>query len=114
MPDPFQNVSAAGDEMIGQIIDALEDRADDPGMNELIDRYFADLEWPHEGTLLEIGCGTGPVSRAAARHCPGTQVIGTDPAEELIADARRRGSDIPNLRFDACEGAQQPVDAMSV
>ena len=114
MPDPFQNVSAAGDEMIGQIIDALEDRADDPAMNEIIARYFADLDWPRGGTLLEIGCGTGPVSRAAARHSPGTRVIGTDPAGELIADARRRGRDIPNLHFDACDGARQPVDAMSV
>ena len=25
MPDPFQNVSAAGDAMIGQIIEALEE-----------------------------------------------------------------------------------------
>jgi len=114
MPDPFQNVSAAGDEMIGQIIDALEDRADDPAMNEIIARYFAELDWPDGGTLLEIGCGTGPVARAAARHSPGTRVIGTDPAGELVTDARTRAKDIPNLRFEACDGAQQPVDAASV
>ncbi|WP_164989261.1 methyltransferase domain-containing protein [Roseovarius sp. A46] len=114
MPDPFQDVSAAGDEMIGQIIDALEDRADDPAMTEIIERYFADLDWPDGGTLLEIGCGTGPVARAAARYRPRTRVIGTDPAEELIADARSRGRDIPNLRFDVCDGAQQPVNAASV
>lgn len=114
MPDPFQNVSAAGDEMIGQIIDALEDRADDPAMNEIIARYFAELDWPEGGTLLEIGCGTGPVARAAARHSPGTKVIGTDPAGELVADARTRANVIPNLRFETCDGAQQPRDAASV
>ncbi|WP_297769937.1 methyltransferase domain-containing protein [uncultured Roseovarius sp.] len=114
MPDPFQDVSSAGDEMIGQIIDALEDRADDPAMTEIIDRYFADLDWHDGGTLLEIGCGTGPVARAAARHSPGTQVIGTDPATELIEDARRRGKDIPNLAFEACDGARQHMHAASV
>lgn len=114
MPDPFQDVSAAGDEMIGQIIEALEDRADDPAMTEIIERYFAELDWPEGGKLLEIGCGTGPVARAAARHSPGTQVIGTDPAAELIADARRRGRDIANLRFEACGGANQPMEAASV
>jgi len=114
MSDPFQNVSAAGDEMIGQIIDALEDRADDPAMNEIIARYFAELDWPEGGTLLEIGCGTGPVARSAARHSPGTRVIGTDPAAELVSDARTRATDIPNLHFETCDGAQQPVDAASV
>lgn len=114
MPDPFQNVSAAGDEMIDQIIDALEDRADDPAMNEIIARYFAELDWPAGGTLLEIGCGTGPVARAAARHSPGTRTIGTDPAEDLVAEARTRAKDLPNLRFETCDGAQQPFDAASV
>lgn len=114
MPDPFQNVSAAGDAMIEQIIDALEDRAEDPAMNEIIARYFAELDWPDRGTLLEIGCGTGPVARAAARRSPGTRVIGTDPAKELVEDARTRAKAIPNLRFKTCDGAQQPVDAASV
>jgi ubiquinone/menaquinone biosynthesis C-methylase UbiE len=114
MPDPFQDVSAAGYEMIGQIIEALEDRANDPAMTEIIERYFADLTWPEGGTVLEIGCGTGPVARAAARHSPATQVIGTDPAAELVDEARRRAKDIPNLRFEACDGAQQPVEATSV
>lgn len=114
MPDLFQDVSAAGDEMIGQIIEALEGRADDPAMTEIVERYFADLDWPDGGTLLEIGCGTGPVARVAARCSPGTRVVGTDPAAELIEDARHRGKDIANLRFEACEGAQQPLDAASV
>ena len=114
MPDPFQDVSAAGDEMIGQIIDALEDRATDPSMTEIVERYFGDLDWPDGGTLLEIGCGTGPVARAAARHSPGTGVIGTDPAAELIDEARRRAKDIPNLRFETCDGAMQPQEAASV
>jgi len=114
MPDPFQDVSAAGDAMIVQIIDALEDRANDPAMAEIIARYFAELDWPDGGTLLEIGCGTGPVARTAARHSPGTSVIGTDPAVELVADARTRAKAIPNLRFETCDGARQPLDAASV
>ena len=94
MPDPFQNVSAAGDAMIGQIIEALEERADDPAMTEIIARYFSERDWPEACTLLEIGCGTGPVARAAARHSPATRVIGTDPAEELVAEARTRAKAI--------------------
>src|SRR6056297_450512 len=114
MPDPFRDVSAAGAEMIGRIIDALEDRADDPAMSEIVQRYFADLDWPDGGTLLEIGCGTGPVARAAARHSPRTRVIGTDPAAELVAEARSRGKDTSNLRFETCDGAYQPQKAASV
>ena len=114
MPDPFQDVSAAGNEMIGQIIEALEERADDPAMTAIVERYFADLDWPGGGTLLEVGCGTGPVARAAARHDPATRVIGTDPSPELVDEARRRAGDLANLRFEAREGTDQGLEGGSV
>jgi ubiquinone/menaquinone biosynthesis C-methylase UbiE len=52
---------------------------------------LADLS-PGE-TVLEIGCGTGAVARAArARLGPGGHVFGIDPSGEMIAVARRKAA----------------------
>jgi ubiquinone/menaquinone biosynthesis C-methylase UbiE len=52
---------------------------------------LADLR-PGE-SVLEIGCGTGAVARAArARVGPDGQVFGIDPSGEMIAVARRKAA----------------------
>ena len=60
MPDPFQNVSAASDVMIGQIIEALEERADDPAMTEIIARYFSELDCPKQARCWRLDVGPAP------------------------------------------------------
>src|SRR5262245_45907233 len=41
------------------------------------------------GAVLDVGCGTGRLLRAAARRWPGARLIGVDPAEAMVAVARR-------------------------
>jgi ubiquinone/menaquinone biosynthesis C-methylase UbiE len=41
------------------------------------------------GTILDIGCGTGRLLRAAARRWPGARLIGVEPAEDMVRVARR-------------------------
>lgn len=40
-------------------------------------------------TILDIGCGTGRLLRKAAARWPAARLIGVDPAEGMIAQARR-------------------------
>ncbi|RIV78264.1 class I SAM-dependent methyltransferase [Pelagerythrobacter aerophilus] len=54
---------------------------------------------------LDIGCGAGEVSLALARANPSAQVIGVDVSDELLAAARVRGADLPNLAFELGDAA---------
>lgn len=40
--------------------------------------------------VLDIGCGTGRLLRKAALRWPGARLVGVDPAEGMIAQARQR------------------------
>jgi ubiquinone/menaquinone biosynthesis C-methylase UbiE len=44
----------------------------------------------HPGSILDVGCGTGRLLRKAARRWPGARLIGVDPAEGMVREARRR------------------------
>lgn len=51
------------------------------------------LDWlqpPIGAHWLEVGCGTGIFTALIARRCAPARVVGIDPAQSLIADARRR------------------------
>jgi SAM-dependent methyltransferase len=40
--------------------------------------------------ILDLGCGTGRLLRKAALRWPGARLVGIDPAEGMIAQARQR------------------------
>lgn len=57
------------------------------------------LDLPQNGTLLDLGCGTGSFVITAARHC--REVIGADVSEAMLASAREKASrlGLTNVRF---------------
>jgi len=52
------------------------------------------------GALLDIGCGPGTLDRMIAQARPGVRVVGLEPSEPLLDEARRHGR-LPNLEFRA-------------
>jgi ubiquinone/menaquinone biosynthesis C-methylase UbiE len=61
--------------------------------------------------VLDVGCGTGTLSREIARALDNekdSQVVGVDAAVAMIAVARRKGGAIPNLSFDAALAEKLP------
>lgn len=59
-----------------------------------------ELGWPQQGSLLDVGCGTGWFSRRLAR-LPGLEVTGVDIDAEALAFARSRDGRSLYLQADA-------------
>ena len=99
MADPFTDVSAAGAEMIAQIIEALEARAADSEMLPIVHAYLARLNLGDGAKVLDIGAGTGGITRLIASQAVHCKVHGIDPSAELIDAAKNRAAGIGNLSF---------------
>jgi SAM-dependent methyltransferase len=60
--------------------------------------------------VLDLGTGTGLAAFAVARRFPGARVVGTDIAEEMIAEARAKTPPelAERVRFEAADAAHLP------
>ncbi len=64
-----------------------------------------------EEQVLDIGCGTGTLTRDIANALSNKSrslCIGLDAAEEMVKIARYKSSKIPNIRFDAAIAEELP------
>ncbi len=111
MADPFTDVSAAGAEMITQIVEALEARAVDPEMLPIVDAYLARLELRDGAEVLDIGAGTGGITRRVAAKLPHCRVLGVEPSPELVDAACERATGIDNLTFAVGDAYALSFDA---
>ncbi len=105
MSDPFENVDAAPPQLIELIAAALETRAEDADMLPIVDAYLEALDVPEGGVILDIGSGTGGITRRIADRFPKASVTGLEPSAALTGKARQLGGDRANLSFRVCDGA---------
>lgn len=86
-------------------IDELEARAADEQQREFLELYLAGVELPPKSKVLELGCGSGAVSRRVARWPGVAEVVGLDVSEPLLEYARAFSANYEGLSFvhgDAC------------
>jgi ubiquinone/menaquinone biosynthesis C-methylase UbiE len=70
----------------------------------MVRSYLGDLALDGEARVLELGCGTGAISRELARWPGVGEVVGVDPSPILLAKARELGADRGNLSFAEGDG----------
>jgi ubiquinone/menaquinone biosynthesis C-methylase UbiE len=61
--------------------------------------------------IVDIGCGTGRLLRKLARRWPEASLIGVDPAEGMVAEARRL---TPGATFYVGQAEDLPLEAATV
>ena len=58
---------------------------------------------------LDVGCGTGALSRAVLDRCAPATLMGIDPSESFVAHARRHTAD-PRAEFRIGDARALPID----
>ncbi len=86
--DIFQHISSLDAEGVQRIIDRLEFRGKDKAFVAMREEYLSQMNLAQNAAILDLGCGTGVVTRAIAaqNHFTG-RIVGVDFSSELIAAA---------------------------
>src|SRR5262245_19598797 len=98
MPDPYATIVDADPSLQERLAEVLELRAKDAQQQAMLRAYLSEIELPPGASALEVGCGTGAVSRALVESLK-LSVIGLDPSPILVARARNLGKHLPDLTF---------------
>jgi ubiquinone/menaquinone biosynthesis C-methylase UbiE len=111
MPDVYAMIREVDRATQERLADVLEMRTDDPRQVAMWQAYLSEIDFPPAAQVLEIGCGTGAVSRTLAQWPGVAQVRGVDPSTVFIAKARALADGIPNLSFEEGDGRSLAFDA---
>jgi ubiquinone/menaquinone biosynthesis C-methylase UbiE len=108
MPDLFDNFDQKPPEMREAIIAALEQGNAAPERRAILESYLAEMALPPDARMLEVGCGSGGVTRVLARWPGVREAVGIDPWASFIDKAREFGTGIDNLSFQQADGHALP------
>ena len=104
MPDVYSAIDSASDEMQSRLADVLEMRAADEQQRAMLTAYLGKVPIPPNARVLEVGCGTGAVSRALSQWPGIVEVVGVDPSHVFVERARSLGASMANLTFAQGDG----------
>ncbi|WP_310448666.1 methyltransferase domain-containing protein [Sulfuritalea sp.] len=92
--DPHRFVNELDKGAIDRLIARLESRAKDAVFTRLFDKYAARIDPGPAGQVLEVGCGTGAMTRALARRTDFSgKATGVDQSAHFIDAARQFAQD---------------------
>ncbi|MFI7611041.1 class I SAM-dependent methyltransferase [Nonomuraea terrae] len=80
----------------------------DPSEAELIDRLLDAARVGEHDRVLDIGCGAGVSSRAAARRAARGRVLGADLSGPMLERARLDAAGIGNVVFEQADAQAHP------
>jgi ubiquinone/menaquinone biosynthesis C-methylase UbiE len=86
--DVYAAIADADPALVARIAEVLELRAADPQQQAMRRAYLADIAFPEGARVLEVGCGTGAVTRELATWPRVAEVTGIDPSPTFLDRAR--------------------------
>ncbi|MBP1931245.1 methyltransferase domain-containing protein [Ammoniphilus resinae] len=88
MSDPYTNISELNEDVQLKLSNSLEIRAADPHMKQIINTYLSEVKWVDGMRVLDVGCGTGAITRELAKQRDRIEVIGIDPSPIFVEKAK--------------------------
>jgi ubiquinone/menaquinone biosynthesis C-methylase UbiE len=108
MADVYAAITEVGPEVVEQVARAMEVSASDPQHQVMVSTYLSDLAIRSGARILEVGCGTGAISRVLAGWPGVEEVLGVDPSPPLVNKARELARGVANLSFQVADGRTLP------
>lgn len=113
MADVWARVAELDEATQQALAEVLETRGADAQQRSLRARFLADIPFPSDARVLEVGCGTGVLTRALAQREGVASVIGTDLAPSLVARASDAVGDLENVSFQVADARDLPFEKES-
>jgi ubiquinone/menaquinone biosynthesis C-methylase UbiE len=108
MPDVWATVAELDSETQERLADVLETRGSDRQQQEMRRTFLADVDFRREARVVEVGCGTGVLTRMLAGWENVGSVVGVDVAPSLLERARRLAESIENTSFEQADARALP------
>jgi ubiquinone/menaquinone biosynthesis C-methylase UbiE len=108
MPDVWSTVAELDAATQDRLAMVLETRGADPQQQVMRRAFLSDTVFPSHAVVLDVGCGTGVLTRMLARLADVDRVIGVDPASSLLDKARELAADLSNISFQEADGRTLP------
>jgi ubiquinone/menaquinone biosynthesis C-methylase UbiE len=100
MPDVWATVATQDDSTQDRLADVLELRGSDPQQQELRIGFLASLGGlPPDARVVDVGCGTGVLTRLLASQRRIAEVVGVDVAPSLLERARALAAGADGVTF---------------
>lgn len=110
MTDLYARISEVAPEVQERLAGVLESRAADVRQKEMLRSYLSEITFPKQARVLEIGCGTGAVTRTLAGWPGVSTAVGIDPSATFITKARELSKGIHNVSFEIADGRTAVLD----
>src|SRR5690349_19660909 len=108
MSDAYAAIAEADIGLPKRLTEVLELRGSDPQQAAMRRAFLADIELARDARVLEVGCGSGVVTRTLAERPEVRQVVGIDPSPVFLQHARELAGDDGKTRF--LEGDGRALD----
>ena len=110
MPDVYATIGSADRQTQERLAAILELRASDEQQRAIVGAYLSDLETSGSMTVLDVGCGTGFVTRAAAALPGVVKAVGVDLSPVFLSRARELSLGIEGVEFHEGDARSLPFE----
>lgn len=114
MSDPYSDLAAQDVALQERIADAMEARCLEPAQVDIRKAYLGGLDLPAGAFAVELGSGTGHVTRELLSLAGAERALGIEPSSVMVDRAKRAFDEVEGLDFETGDARSTGLDDNSV